>query len=78
MILENVSMYLTASHPRRLYDSLCLLSREEAVVDSFEAGCTNFGRQVAVETEFLRWRLIRVGASCHLSDGANYCRRQLF
>jgi hypothetical protein len=39
-----------------------------------EAGCTSSGRQVTVETEFVRWRLIRVGASCHHSDGANYCK----
>jgi hypothetical protein len=68
MIPENVSVYLKASHPRRLYECSCLLSREEAAVDFF---CTNSGRQVAVETEFVLWRLIRVGAACYLNDGAN-------
>jgi len=34
---RKLCMYLTASHPRRLYECLCLLSREEAVVDYFEA-----------------------------------------
>ena len=42
MILENLSIYLAVSHPRRLYECLCMLSREEAAVDYFDAGVHKF------------------------------------